>query len=123
MSRWSFIPSVEAVLADIRFYPYPMPFSSREPAQYREWVTKNAKMLLNRMGLPMVQYHAGLAMARALALVFRKFRGEELAHELELFWLKWGGRGMSDELVRAITCGLYRTMVGRPEVEQRNGAQ
>ena len=118
MSKWSFIPSVEAVLADIRFYPYPMPCSGRAPGQYRQWVTKHGRMLLNRMGLPMVQYHAGLNLVQAVAAVFQRFKGEELVRELELLWLKWDGKGMGEELVRAITCGLYRTMVGRPEVEE-----
>jgi len=123
VSRWSFVPSVEAVLADIRFYPYPMPCSGREPVQYRQWVAKHGRMLLNRMGLPMVQYQAGLNLVRAAGAVFQRYQGEDLARELELLWLKWDGKGMGAELVRAITCGLYRTMVGRPEVEERHAVR
>lgn len=123
MSRWGFVPSTEATLADIRFYPYAIPQSDWEPVRFAARVTRLGRALLNRMGLPRIHYVAAMHLVHALAPVFRKNRGEGLVRELELVWIRWDGMGMNEELVRAVTCGLYRAMVGRPELEQGNGAR
>ena len=114
MSRCDLFPSAEALLADIRFYPYQLPFSDRPASQFAAEVMNRGKSVLNKLGLPMVQYQCGLNLLKALARVFRSFQGEELARELELLWLKWDGAGMAPDLTRAITSGAYQSLTGRP---------
>ena len=114
MSRCDLFPSAEALLADIRFYPYQLPFSDRPAPQFAAEVLSRGKLVLNKLGLPMVQYQCGLNLLKALAKVFRSFQGEELAHELELVWLKWDGATMPPDLTRAITSGAYQALTGRP---------
>ena len=116
MSRCDLFPSAEALLADIREHPYPIPFSERPARQFALDVMSRGKQVLNRLGLAVVQYQCGLNMLKGLAKLFSLYQGEDLVLELERFWERWGGATMPPDLVRAITSGTYRALVGRPPV-------
>jgi len=103
-----------ALLCDVRRTTTALGWLSASPAALQRRLELVARQMMNRLGVTMVDYLAGIRFARNLSKPFRTLSGQALADELERQWRLWTERGMEPGLPEVITLGLFQAMTGRP---------
>ena len=103
-----------ALLCDVRRTTTALGWLSASPAALQRRLELVARQMMNRVGVTMVDYLAGIRFARNLSKPFRTLSGQALADELERQWRLWTERGMEPGLPEVITFGLFQALTGRP---------